>query len=714
MSSKSAENSTRHVMKMAVGKPFGIFLGAASLLLPAPSLYAEEQLELSPLDVKSQTQEKLTVSTVKIELPTVTDSAELLKTLPGANVNQNGPLTGIAQYRGYFGSRVNVTVDNMNIKPAGPNSMDPPLSHVPAALIESITLIRGIAPVSTGLETIGGTIIATPLSSRFGSDGQMLQSGNLSLGYNTVSDGAMGSVFASMANSSHRLHASGSIEQGDDYAYPDGDITPSEYERKTYGLGYGFQSSGGQTIGLDYQYSDTGLTGTPALPMDIISASGGVFKLDSTADFNDFGHLDVQLNYQDLEHVMDNVTLRTPPNMFMSGMPMHRIATTDVDGIGFRAVLTTTLLDSEAKFGLDGDTANHNALITDPTNPMFLVDNFNDAERNRLGVFAEWQEKPSDGWSMGAGARVTRIEMDAGTVRHSGAMMNLNIMTLMSNFNNADRSQSDTNFDLTFSARYPLTKELELDLGVARKNRSPSYQERYLWVPLQSTGGLADGNNYTGDINLKPETSNQLELGLNWNTGGAYLNPRAFYHRIDNYIQGIPSTDPAAIAVSMMMSGTAPLKFANVDATMYGLDADWGVRLSSDWSLDGIVSYTRGTRDDISDNLYRIAPLNGLIAVTRSTKSWSTSLETEVYASQDKVSETNKETASSGYGIVNLRASYSPVPNLSLGASIENLLDKSYQQHLGGVNRASNNSIPVGTRLYGPGTNFAFNANFIW
>ena len=694
-------------------KPFAPVLGTISLLLATPFLNAE-QMELSPLDVKAEPGKTLTVSTIEIELPTVTDAAELLKTLPGANVNQNGPLTGIAQYRGYFGDRVNVAVNGMNIKPAGPNSMDPPLSHVPAALIESITLIRGIAPVSTGLETIGGTIIATPLSSSFGSDGQMQQSGNLALGYNTVSSGTQASLFASMANSSHRFHASGSAEQGDDYEYPDGDITPTEYKRNSFGLGYGFQSSSGQTLGVDYQYSDTGLTGTPALPMDIISASGDTLKLASTTDLSDFGNLEVQLNYQDLEHVMDNVTLRTPPNMFMGGMPMNRIATTDVDGIGFQAVLTTAFQGGQTKFGLDGDTANHNAIITDPTNPMFLIDNFNDSERNRLGMFAEWQENPNDSWSLGAGARVTRVEMDSGTVRHSMAMMNANIRELMDNFNNADRSQSDVNLDLTFTASYPISQELELELGIARKNRSPSYQERYLWIPLQSTGGLADGNNYTGDINLKPETSNQLELGLNWHRNHVYLNPRVFYHQIDDYIQGVPDTDPAAMAVSMMMSGTAPLKFANVDATMYGLDADWGVRFSPQWSLDGIVSYTRGTRDDIDDNLYRIAPLNGLIALTRSSSNWSTSLETVAYASQDKVSETNKEASTAGYGIVNLRASYNPIPNLTLGAAIENLLDKRYQPHLGGVNRASNNSIPVGTRLYGSGTNIALNANFAW
>ena len=57
------------------------------------------------------------------------DLASLLKKAPGANVNRNGPLTGIAQYRGMYGPRIAVKVDGANIAPSGPNWMDAPLSY---------------------------------------------------------------------------------------------------------------------------------------------------------------------------------------------------------------------------------------------------------------------------------------------------------------------------------------------------------------------------------------------------------------------------------------------------------------------------------------------------------------------------------------------------------------------------------------------------------
>ena len=43
------------------------------------------------------------------------DTGDMVKRLPGANINNNGPLTSIVQYRGLFGDRVNVLIDGVQI-----------------------------------------------------------------------------------------------------------------------------------------------------------------------------------------------------------------------------------------------------------------------------------------------------------------------------------------------------------------------------------------------------------------------------------------------------------------------------------------------------------------------------------------------------------------------------------------------------------------------
>ena len=40
---------------------------------------------------------------VEVNQEMLVDTATVLKDIPGANVNANGPLTGIAQYRGMYG-----------------------------------------------------------------------------------------------------------------------------------------------------------------------------------------------------------------------------------------------------------------------------------------------------------------------------------------------------------------------------------------------------------------------------------------------------------------------------------------------------------------------------------------------------------------------------------------------------------------------------------
>ena len=103
------------------------------------------------------------VAEVEVEHEMVVDTARVLKDIPGANVNANGPLTGIAQYRGMYGDRIAVVIDHLGIVSGGPNAMDTPLSYVSPMITESLSVTRGIASVSLAPESIGGHV-ATQLS----------------------------------------------------------------------------------------------------------------------------------------------------------------------------------------------------------------------------------------------------------------------------------------------------------------------------------------------------------------------------------------------------------------------------------------------------------------------------------------------------------------------------------------------------------------------
>ena len=710
---RNKENTNLSLSKYT--QKFGLSALALAVITYSAGLAAEEKneaLELPDIEVTGAEQQE-DKTQLDLQLLAPSDTAEYLRSLPGANVNQNGPLTGIAQYRGFFGERVHVLVDGSPIKSVGPNSMDPPLSHIPPSLLKSIELKRGIAPVSSGSETIGGSISANPLSNDFGVSDEFEDTGKLSAAYKSASQGSQLSAFLGTANDTHRANLSLSAEQGDDYKYPDGEVTPTEYERATFGLGYGYQRDNYE-LDFSSRYNDTGVTGTPALPMDITNIEVWTTNAGLTVQHDGGRQLKAHLSAQGGEHQMDNFTLRSPPMMMGMSMPMTRMTDAELESMAYGVEYIFPAGGGRLVTGFDGDLTKDSATITDPNDAMWYLENFNDAERNRSGVFAEWEGSATDALTVLVGARVTRVEMDSAEVSSSMAMMMpMGAAAQLANrFNSEDLNQKDNNLDVVLNTSYAVSDTFSLEAGVAQKTRSPSYQERYLWMPLESTGGLADGNSYVGDIHLDPEVAHQLELGFSWDNQSAYLKPRAFYHNVSDYIQGTPATDSTVVAASMM--DMTPLQYANVDAVLYGFDAPFGYQLSDKISLDGQVSYVRGERDDINDNLYRIAPLNGLLALSYTENNWALIGEVEGFAAQDEVSATNSEKETAGYGLVNLKGRYRPQHNLELTAGIENVMDKQYVQHLAGYSRVNEGAISKGDRLPGQGRNLFITASFEW
>jgi iron complex outermembrane receptor protein len=634
-------------------------------------------------------------------------TAELLKRTPGGSVNFNGPLSGIVQYRGMYGDRVLTRVDGLDTHSGCPNQMDPALNLAPMHLLEDIEIQRGIAPVSSGYETIGGYVNASTRTSRFTTGEAFEFHGDLSGGAQTADDGYGLGVLASVANADYRFHLSANRDKGGDTEFPGGKIDASEYDRDNYGVGFGLKS-GLHRFGLDYFRNDTEDTGTPALPMDVRYEDTDRFSGTYQGLWNGTD-VEGKLSYTDVEHEMTNFHLRQAPPP-----TMQRNSITSAEATDFQVKTLTPVGDGNLGIGADGGFVEHDADIFNPNNATFFVNNYNDVQRDRYSAYVEWDAPITAQASYEIGVRYTRVEMDAGEVDGTPAQMPGGAQKLRDRFNAADRSLSDDNLDLVTKLFYRVSNELRLDLGLGRKTRSPSYQEAYLWLPLESSAGLADGKRYVGNLELKPEVAYELDMGLDWRSGGAYAGPRVFYKRVDDYIQGVPSSDPVVIAVSTANGDPNPLQYDNVEAELYGFDMDFGTRLAEHWRLDGVVSYVRGKRRDIDDNLYRIAPLNGTLALSYERSDWSVTAETVLAAEQDQVSATNEEEATGGYALLNLFGHYRLQKELVFRAGVNNLFDTRYSDHLNGYNRVRDSDVALGERLPGPGRSLFARVHYSW
>ena len=388
--------------------------------------------------------------------------------------------------------------------------------------------------------------------------------------------------------------------------------------------------------------------------------------------------------------------------------------------------------------GVDGNLEEHSGLVSDPDFEPFFVENFNNAAQDRLGVFAEWFGDLSDSLDMELGIRYTRTESDADEVNAMPAMLAQDPMgncpppgmglvpgsvcRLRNSFNDTDRKLTDNDFDAVAKLDYAITDDVSVGIGYARKTRAASYIERYLWIPLEINSGLGDLNNYVGNLNLDSEKSDQLELSLEWQFERGFFAPQIFYRSVDDFIQGTAATDPDVILVSGAANGDpTPMQFTNTDATFYGLDAVLRYEIVTSIILDATLNYVRGENDTLNDDLYRIAPLNGRIALTYDRDRWSVTAESVLAAEQDKISRTivldeprSSNESTPGYGIVNLYGQWNSANGFQVRVGVENIFDKDFTNHLAGFNRVMPSDVPLGVRLPGSGINVFGQVAYAW
>ncbi|MDP2346942.1 MAG: TonB-dependent receptor [Gammaproteobacteria bacterium] len=655
------------------------------------------------------------------------DTAELLKKMPGANINKNGELTGIAQYRGMFGDRVNVSINGAHVSSGGPNAMDAPLHYAPVALIESLSISRGIVPVSAGQETIGGHVHAETYSGDFGNSTEWQLAGRTYLGGQSVNNGSVGSALLSLTNRNHILRAFLMKERGDDSEFHDGRITPSNYDRDRWDAGYSYQR-GNHEFSFDFARNNTLDSGTAALPMDINSLDSELLRSRyqwSNLDYT----FTAEYSLNDIRHWMSNYHLRRPPLNAQGNPDLARFRNTytSSDNSGLVLKLEKDVDNGLWRAGVDSHFSEHLALILNPNAAAFFTDNFKDIERNVIGAFIEREMSLSSNTGLEIGVRYNRVTSDSGAVDvnlnpanlSAGMPFQMNNMahTLAAQFNAKDLSQSDGNTD--WFARFSIDTSYDVTwyVGAARKSRSPSYQERYLWMPASSAGGLADGKIYMGDPDLKPEVAHEMEVGFDMNRGRFTFYPRAFYKEVTDFIQGVPSTNTLANTLAQMLANAGmgspnPLQFANVDASYYGFDMESSYELSDRLTLRSVLSIVRGQREDIRDDLYRISPDNMILSLDYTKNNWTASLESMTYADQERVSNTNLEAQTDGYTIVNLTGRINVSPDIELGMGVNNLLDKEYEDHLAAYNRAWNPDVAIGDRL--PGLGRSVYARMMW
>jgi iron complex outermembrane receptor protein len=680
-----------------------IVLPALALLIPTLPVWAQAP-DASPTATPNKvptivvTGKPIPGATVVVPTPelraSATDAASLLKQVPGADVVRNGPLTGIVQLRGLSDDRVRVLVDGMTITPACPFHMDPPLHYTAPSALHSLTVVPGISPVSMGGDNTGGVVLAEPEPPRFATTDQTLFSGALDSFYRSSNDGVGVNGGLTLANQNWSGSYNGSWESADDLRIPDGRVKDSgfnefqEHEGRIAGrlLNGIFQAYGG--------ISRTRDAGTPALPMDMLKDDSWNVGLRQTSEL-DFGEVEARFGFHSIDHLMNNFSLRP---LMPGAAPL--IAPTRTDDLSGRVGLTIPRNKDTFRAGLDFQWSRLDALLKNDANGAEQT-NINNATRSRVGAYLEWQKNWSDQWSTLAGVRQDTVWSDADGIEKFFPPATADAAA----FNSRSHDFTDVNVDFMASVRFEPGEHSTYELAFARKTRSPSILERYIFTPLAASSGASDGRIYLGNLSLDPEISHQVAFTADWHGEDWGFKATPFCNFVTDYIQGTP--------INRLVMGLPVLQYQNLDrADLYGVDGEAHYDFAKGLTLRGQLSYVRGIDRENDDNLYRIAPLHGSLSFEQHWGGWRSAVELVWAASQDEVSAFNSELPTGGYALVNLRAGYTFREHLHVDLALENLFDQRYEDHLTGINRVFGSDVPVGARIPGPGRFVALSAGY--
>lgn len=265
-----------------------------------------------------------------------------------------------------------------------------------------------------------------------------------------------------------------------------------------------------------------------------------------------------------------------------------------------------------------------------------------------------------------------------------------------------------------------------LKINSARGFRAPSLSE------LASNGTHEGTNRYEyGDVNLKSETSLQLDAGIELNYEHFNIGISAFYNHINNFIfyRKLESVFGGDSLLSIDGEDVMAFKYSQQDAQLSGLEATIDIHPHPlDWlHFENNISFVRGRfneRLDGSKNLPLIPATRWVSEVRgnfnkagKSFRNVYVKLEADnVFDQKNPFTGYATETATNGYTLLNAGAGTEVIGKnkktiFSIYLGLNNIVDKAYQNHLSRLKYTDENMLTGRTGVFNMGRNFSVKLN---
>ena len=594
-----------------------------------------------------------------------TDGADYLQSIPGFNAIKNGGTNGDVTFRGMFGSRIKILTDGSESLGACPARMDAPTSYIQPESYDQITVIKGPQTVQYANTGSAATVIFEREKPELTAEKPYQGQASVLLGSFGRLDHNVEAV-AGDAQKYIRLNANRSVS--DSYKDGDGNSVPSSWERWNTDLAFGWTPNDDTWVELtagksdgEAQYAGRDMDGS-----QFARESLGL-RVEKKNLTEVIKKLEAQINYSYNDHIMDNFSLRTPP---MTEMTMHGM-TMDVPNkmsmevtrrtLNSRLAVTSEWDKASLITGVDSQRNEHGGDMIMYAMPAMNSPFQTNMKFQSYGAFGELTYPIKADHKIVTGARVDQVKIDALKL-------------------NDQRSETLPSSFIRLESQYP-THDLKTYMGLGYVERVPDYWE------LFSTAHGNTGMSKPAFNDLKTEKTLQLDLGYQQQHGAFNSWMSGYAGLINDYILMSYHNHPMP-GMGGHDHGSFSAGAKNVDATIAGAEAGLGYQFTDAVQADLSMAYAWGENTSDHTALPQIAPLEGRFNLRYVQDKYTLGMLWRVVAKQDRISLNQGNIVgydmgeSKAFSTLALNASYNIMKNVDISVGIDNVLNKTYTEHL--------------------------------
>jgi hemoglobin/transferrin/lactoferrin receptor protein len=662
---------------------------------------------------------------------------DLVRYEPGVSVTSSPARFGLGGFRirGLDGNRVLIQTDGIAMPKAFDigSFADANRNFTDLETLKRVEIVRGPASSLYGSDALGGVVaFVTKDPADYLKDGRNSYVG-LKFGYDGDWQGLLGSAttafggdhWSGMVNVNHRqgqeTQSNGDVRSNDRTRTA---ANPQDRDGRSVLSKLVYAPSDTQRFKLTVEGNEDSVDTNVLSAIDHTTTTGMKARDHQTRARVSFRHelddvgmgvadsLSWQVYRQDSE-----TTQRTDENR-ANRTTRHREFNFDQRVYGLQAVfhkgLETGAVEHALTYGFDGawtetrqkrdgyQVLANGAISTTILPDAFPVRDFPISRTTELGLYAQDEMRFADGRvSLVPGVRVDHYELRPEVDGIFGA----------DNPGMAVSGLTKTSVSPKLGMVWRFADQWSLFAGYAHGFRSPPYNDVNLGFTNVMFGYTAIPN-----PDLKPETSDGLELGVRFIAPAAYVSLSGYYNDYKDFIE-------SQRQVGINAQGLIVFQSQNVaDADIYGAELKAGVDFGelstalAGWSLNGSVAWSHGQNKTEDVPLESIDPLRGTLGIAFDRDTWGVELAGTFARRKDRLPPavgTVAPFAPAGYGVLDLMAHWTVAPGAKLNVGVFNLGDRTYIDYSGITSTLATNSTVI-DRFTNPGRTVSASLAVSW